>query len=133
MFDGADGLPVGIGRTSRKIPGWLSRQIRRRDNGCRFPGCERTRWAHVHHLVHWADGGPTDLDNLASLCTYHHRLVHEGGWRITGDPNHELIFLRPDGRPYRPRPQPLRPDVRQRLVEVVRPRTEKRPAYADGS
>jgi hypothetical protein len=35
------------------------------------------------------------------LCPFHHRLVHEGGWRIRGDPNHDVVFVRPDGRPLR--------------------------------
>ncbi|MGZ5385196.1 MAG: HNH endonuclease signature motif containing protein [Acidimicrobiia bacterium] len=69
--------------------------------------------------MHWVNGGSTDLDNLVSLCGYHHRLVHDGGWKIQGDPNGELIFIRPDGRPYQPRPQPIRREVRQRLVEPV--------------
>lgn len=119
VLDGADGLPIGIGRTSRTIPAWLNRQIRHRDRTCRFPGCERTSWVHAHHLVHWSKGGPTDLDNLVLLCPYHHRLVHEGGWRIEGSPNGDLVFIRPDGRPYQPRPQPLQSEVRQRLVEPV--------------
>ncbi len=37
VLDGTNGLPVGIGRTSRTIPAWLNRQIRNRDRGCRFP------------------------------------------------------------------------------------------------
>ena len=121
IADGTNGQPLGVGRTTRRIPPWLNRLIRQRDQGCRFPGCQRTRWAHAHHLIHWADGGPTDLHNLASLCAYHHRLVHEGGWHIVGDPNGELMFIRPDGRPYQPRPQPLRPHVRSRLVDAVVP------------
>ena len=34
-----------------------------------------------HHIIHWPDG-PTELDNLVSLCRPHHRAVHEQGWRI---------------------------------------------------
>jgi len=113
------------------IPPGLNRQIRRRDRGCRFPGCERTRWVHAHHLVHWASGGPTDLDNLATLCGYHHRLVHEAGWKIEGSPNGELIFIRPDGRPYQPRPDALRRETRQRLIDPVLRTLE--PALADSS
>ncbi len=119
VLEGSNGLPVGIGRTSRTIPAWLNRQIRRRDQGCRFPGCERTRFAHAHHLVHWSNGGPTDLDNLVTLCGYHHRLVHEAGWKIEGSPNGDLIFIRPDGRPYRPRPPSLRREVGKRLVDSL--------------
>jgi hypothetical protein len=119
VLDGPDGLPIGVGRTARTIPPWLNRQIRHRDRTCRFPGCERARWVHAHHLVHWSQGGPTDLDNLVLLCPYHHRLVHEGGWLIEGSPNGDLIFIKPDGRSYQPRPQPLRTEVHKRLVESV--------------
>jgi hypothetical protein len=91
--------PDGVGRAQRTPPAWLCRKVRRRDGGCRFPSCERRRWGHVHHLVHWIRGGHTDMDNLVWLCPFHHRLVHEGRWSIKGDPNEELIFIRPDGRP----------------------------------
>jgi 5-methylcytosine-specific restriction endonuclease McrA len=34
-------------------------------------------WAcEIHHLHHWADGGPTNLDNLALICWHHHQLIH---------------------------------------------------------
>jgi hypothetical protein len=92
---------VGIGRTSRSIPGWLRKLVLARDGGCRFPRCHRRRWVHVHHIVHWADDGPTDLDNLITLCGYHHRLLHNAGWRISGDPQHDVEFVRPNGSLYR--------------------------------
>ncbi|MHB8594612.1 MAG: HNH endonuclease signature motif containing protein, partial [Acidimicrobiales bacterium] len=63
-----DGQAVGVGRTTRSVPPWLVRQLKRRDGGCRFTGCHRSRWLHAHHIVHWADGGPTDPDNLVMLC-----------------------------------------------------------------
>ncbi|HEY1633916.1 MAG TPA: DUF222 domain-containing protein, partial [Acidimicrobiales bacterium] len=80
VAEGPDGHAIGLGRRTRQVPRWLSRQLRRRDGGCRFPGCQRTRWLHAHHLRHWAQGGSTDPDNLVMLCGYHHRLLHEGGW-----------------------------------------------------
>ncbi len=94
------GRPVGIGRRGRNIPPWLLRLLQHRDQGeCRFPGCARRRWLKAHHLVHWADGGGTDLDNLVLLCHAHHRLIHEGGWRTSGHPAHQLRFHDPGGRP----------------------------------
>jgi hypothetical protein len=102
VLDGSDGLPVGVGRTGRVIPPWLGRQLAYRDEGCRFPGCGRRIWVHGHHIVHWAHGGPTDLENLITLCGHHHRLIHERGWRITGDPNADVLWIRPDGTPYEP-------------------------------
>ena len=92
---------VGIGRTSRSIPGWLRKLVTARDGGCRFPRCHRRHWVHVHHIVHWIDGGSTDLDNHITLCGYHHRLLHNAGWRISGDPQGQVEFLRPDGSLYR--------------------------------
>jgi hypothetical protein len=73
-----------------------------RDEGCRFPGCGRTRFTHAHHIVHWAHGGPTDLGNLVTLCGHHHRMLHREGWRIHGDPAGQLQWIRPDGRAYVP-------------------------------
>lgn len=90
----ANGAPLGVGRTTRSVPHWLLRQLKHRDQTCRFPGCSRQRFVHAHHIVHWAKGGPTDLDNLLVLCTYHHRLVHEQGWKVRGHPSHAVTFLR---------------------------------------
>jgi Domain of unknown function (DUF222)/HNH endonuclease len=98
------GRPVGIGRRGRVVPGALGRALRHRDRTCRFPGCEHKRWLHAHHLVHWARGGATNLDNLVLLCHAHHRLVHEGRWRTSGHPAHDLRFHDPGGRPLRTHP-----------------------------
>lgn len=88
--------PVGIGRRGRQVPGALGRALRYRDGTCRLPGCKR--WLHAHHLVHWSDGGATDLDNLVLLCGFHHRLLHEGRWRTSGHPGTHLRFHDPSGR-----------------------------------
>jgi len=116
IVESAGGEPIGIGRASRQVPGWLLRMLRDRDGGCGFPGCGRMRWLHAHHIVHWADGGNTDADNLILLCGYHHRLVHERGWRVELG-SHE--FVRPDGRTFRPRPEPLRAEVRRRFAPLL--------------
>lgn len=110
-----DGKAIGLSRRMRTVPPWLARQLRRRDCGCRFPGCGRAHYLHAHHIVHWADGGPTDPDNLVMLCSKHHRVLHERHWRILGDPHGSLTFLRPDGRAYDSRPTPLRSDLAERL------------------
>jgi Domain of unknown function (DUF222)/HNH endonuclease len=95
----ADGRPVGIGRRGRMARGALRRAVLHRDGGmCSVPGCERRSWLDAHHLVHWADGGPTNLDNLVTLCSAHHRRIHEGGWHATGIPGRGLRFHDPGGR-----------------------------------
>jgi hypothetical protein len=71
-----------------------------RDGGCVFPGCDRPlSWCEAHHLVHWLDGGPTDLDNLVLVCRAHHRAVHEGGWRLQHRPDGRLTATPPHRRP----------------------------------
>ena len=76
-----DGSILNVGRRTRTIPPALRRALEVRDRGCRFPGCG-LRYTDAHHVVHWADGGETSLDNTVLLCRYHHRLMHEEGWSI---------------------------------------------------
>ncbi|HXC78121.1 MAG TPA: HNH endonuclease signature motif containing protein, partial [Candidatus Acidoferrum sp.] len=74
--------PLSVGRATRTIPAHIRTALNLRDQGCRFPGCDRPpAWTDGHHIIHWPDG-PTELDNLVSLCRRHHRAVHEQGWRI---------------------------------------------------
>jgi hypothetical protein len=77
------GLPMALGRSQRLFSSHQRRLLALRDGGCRFPGCSRPP-AHTdaHHVLEWSDGGSTDIDNAVLLCRFHHRLVHEGGWRI---------------------------------------------------
>ena len=77
----ADGSVLDVGRRTRTIPPSLRRALEARDRGCRFPGCG-LRFTDAHHVKHWADGGETKLENLVLLCSHHHRLVHEEGWKI---------------------------------------------------
>ncbi|BDE61382.1 DUF222 domain-containing protein [Rhodococcus hoagii] len=78
-----DGVPLNLGRTSRTVSKKQRRALIARDHGCAFPGCG-TPPAHCegHHVKHWADGGPTDLDNLVLLCRYHHQLLHHSHWGV---------------------------------------------------
>ena len=117
---GPNGDTVGIARASQQIPAWLARHIGTRDLTCRFPGCER-QIRQIHHIVHWANGGDTNADNLCGLCWHHHHLVHEGGWNVEGNPNGELTFVSPDRRRrLTSRPQPLRDHVRRAATRARR-------------
>lgn len=92
------GEPLSIGRKSRIIPKAISRAVRSRDNNCcTFPGCGNRRYLHCHHVEHWSNGGETSLDNRMLLCTKHHTLVHEGGFRIEKDYSDNWFFMKPDG------------------------------------
>ena len=80
------GEVIGAGRATRVINRRLRRALEHRQPTCAVPGCGATRGLHAHHLRHWEDGGPTELDNLVLLCPYHHRLHHRGLITITGTP-----------------------------------------------
>jgi Domain of unknown function (DUF222)/HNH endonuclease len=96
---GAASEPLDIGRESAVVPQGLRRALELRDRTCRFPGCDQPAGGCVaHHVVHWANGGPTTVDNLVLLCDYHHVLTHEGGWRVAREPfSGEVHAWRPDG------------------------------------
>ena len=92
-----DGHVIGSGRATRLINRRLRRALEYRHPTCAVPGCGATRGLHAHHIVHWEDGGETELENLALLCPYHHRLHHRGVITITG-PAHQLTVTDSVGR-----------------------------------
>ncbi len=88
--------PLDVGRRTPVVSPAIRRGVIVRDAHCRFPSCDRPQgWCEAHHLVHWADGGATSLQNLLLLCRPHHRLVHQG-FRLQMDDGHP-VFRRPDG------------------------------------
>lgn len=111
-----EGRTVGVGRMQRTFPRWLRRRLARRDQSCRFPGCQRRRWLQGHHVVHWTAGGVTDESNGLMLCAFHHRFVHEHGWTIEGDVYGDLSFVSPGGGRY---PKPVNPYAEDDVVELI--------------
>jgi hypothetical protein len=105
-----------VGRKTRSISPALNLALRARDGGCRFPGCDNRRWVDAHHIVAWAVAGTTDPENLVLLCRRHHRLIHEGGFTVTGDANEKLVFRDPQGELLANSPKPP-PGSSQRLIE----------------
>ncbi|MFI6270084.1 HNH endonuclease signature motif containing protein [Micromonospora zamorensis] len=101
------GQVLDLGRQRRLITGPLRRALVLRDGGCAFPGCDRPpRWCAAHHIHHWADGGPTNLNNAVLLCGHHHRHIHHTDWtvRLSDDNHPEFIppaWLDPDQLPRR--------------------------------
>lgn len=84
---GSQGQVLDVGRTQRLVTTAIWLALIARDKHCTFPGCRRLPSAcDAHHVVHWADGGPTSLDNLALLCRRHHTMVHHTAWRLEIDP-----------------------------------------------
>jgi HNH endonuclease/Domain of unknown function (DUF222) len=97
MLHDSAGQLLNLGRRRRRPNAALRRAARERDKcRCRFPGCESRR-VDLHHIQHWSNGGHTKLDNLVSLCRYHHMLVHERGYLIAAARDGTFAFYRPDG------------------------------------
>ncbi|MBL4796581.1 MAG: DUF222 domain-containing protein [Oleispira sp.] len=85
------GNVLDIGRRSRIISSAMSRALTIRDGGCQFPGCCESRYVDGHHIKHWADGGETKLDNLVTLCRYHHRELHKGNYFLCLKPETNTV------------------------------------------
>jgi hypothetical protein len=94
---GGAGAVLDVGRRTRTVPPALRRALEARDRGCRFPGCA-ARFTDAHHIVHWADGGETRLENLLLLCRGHHRAVHEGRVRVCRGADDSVAFFTAGGR-----------------------------------
>jgi hypothetical protein len=101
---GPDSVVVDVGRAVRVVSGATRRALNARDQHCQWPGCERTAsWSAAHHLVHWTQGGATDLSNLTLLCHRHHWMVHEGGWKLARSDDGQLLAIPPVYDYYRSR------------------------------
>ena len=101
---GAAGEVLDVGRKTRAVPTAIRRALWSRDRGCRFPMCTARRFVHAHHVRHWAHGGPTRLDNLVLLCSFHHRLLHEGGFKVSIEADASPRFFGRAGREIAPVP-----------------------------
>ena len=74
---------LDVGRLRRLTTAAIWKALVARDQHCRFPNCSRPPlMCHAHHLQHWANGGPTSLQNMILLCGHHHRLIHARPWTI---------------------------------------------------
>jgi hypothetical protein len=76
-----------------------------RDRGCTFPGCTRSAaQSEIHHAIGWAEGGRTDLDNLAIVCGYHNNEGPKQGWQtvmLNGIPHWQPPTWHPNPKPQR--------------------------------
>jgi len=97
LIEDEEGEPLNAGRKTRNISAPLRRLLSARDKGCRFPGCSNARYIDMHHIKHWASGGETKPSNLVSLCRFHHRAVHEGGFNVEILDDGALRFVDPHG------------------------------------
>jgi hypothetical protein len=110
----AGGKAVSVGRAFRTVPDRTRVVIEERDRGCRVPGCDRSRWLHIHHVRHWEDGGGSDTENLMALCHRHHRLHHLGklGMQGNADDPDGIHFTDERGRTLDATGRPILPGAR---------------------
>jgi hypothetical protein len=98
-FFPAPSLPLDLGQPTEQVPPHLRRAVIKRDRHCSFPGCTAPPVrCHVHHVIPRSQGGPTRLDNLTLLCTFHHLIaVHRWGWTLQLHGDGTTTATSPDG------------------------------------
>jgi hypothetical protein len=102
------GVPLALDRTRYRVPTALRRWLGITSPTCIFPGCGRAaRDCDLDHLRAWAEGGPTDDDNLAPECRHHHRVRHETRWSPKEDSGGETRWVSPLGREVDADPPPF--------------------------
>ena len=115
IITNGDSQPIDVGRRTRTIPPALRRALDLRDKGCVWTGCGApASWCDAHHIIHWANGGETSLENCQLLCRRHHTRIHsiEATGRAQGS----------GGRPDTPRsPETAEDDNNHRESPTQRP------------
>ena len=91
-------IPLALGRRQRRASAAQWAALIARDRGC--IRCGRSpRHCHAHHILHWKDGGRTDLSNLALLCSRCHHDLHHGRYIITMDTHTIPVITHTRGPP----------------------------------
>ena len=134
LITGPGSSILDFGHENRLVSDNLFLALVARDQHCRWPGCTiRATWCDAHHIVHRADHGPTNDENLVLLCHRHHQLSHQRGWKIDrhrqrtpgANPDGSIETSRPPGhRPARSAGNPSRHD-RARAARRRRPRSRR--------
>ena len=110
--------PLDLG-VSRRLANTAQRAaLIARDGRCVGCGASAS-WCQAHHIVHWQDGGPTDLDNLCLLCSRCHHKVHDDGWKVRKSPGGRYSLQRP---PNGNRRRTRRPTSHRRRRRTIRQR-----------
>ncbi|MGF0312051.1 DUF222 domain-containing protein [Rhodococcus sp. IEGM1428] len=122
-----NGSPINLARTARTVTAKQKRALTARDHGCAFPGCGKpAAWTEGHHIWHWTDGGPTDMNNLVLLCGFHHRLIHHSDWEVfIGTDNHPWFVPPATVDPYR---EPRKSHARAGPPHHISPYKQSSPA-----
>jgi hypothetical protein len=107
---GTDSEVLDIGGLSRTPTSAITRATHLRDGGrCTFPGCGNTR-LRQHHMRFWSQWHETSYDVMAWVCSFHHWLVHEGGWTMRREHGRTYVWTSPIGTEVRT-PPPRHPQA----------------------
>ena len=114
---GGSSQPLDVGRTRRRATTTQRTALLARDGQC--IGCgAKAAWCQSHHIIHWMDGGPTNLNNLCLLCSRCHHKVHDNQWQVVKEPTGKYTLQPPprshQRRNNQPRTHRRRPTIKQR-------------------
>ncbi|QYJ05399.1 13E12 repeat family protein [Nocardioides panacisoli] len=78
VLDG-HGRVLDLGRSQRLFTAAQRTAHTATHTACQAAGCDiPTAWCEAHHKRRtWAEGGTTDLADLATLCSFHHHRAHD--------------------------------------------------------
>ena len=98
VFDKATGSALELFRARRTASPAQRIMLIARDGGCTKPCCTVGAYgSQVHHAVTgWADGGNTNVDEMALACGSDNRLVEDGGWTTTINSSGEVQWHPPE-------------------------------------
>jgi hypothetical protein len=96
----AHGVPLALGRTIRLATPAQRDAVTIRDHCCVMCG-RPAQWCEVHHITYWQNGGATDLNNLALVCSECHQQIHNTTWEL---------HMGEDGHPYSIPPATIDPE-----------------------
>lgn len=92
---GGESEILDLGRKERLFTAAQRRALLLRSATCEAEGCDIPgTWAEAHHWIEWAQGGATDLDNAALLCSHHHHRAHDPTYLHERLPNGDIRFTR---------------------------------------
>jgi hypothetical protein len=95
VLDGKS-VPLDVGKSKRLATAYQRRALAAVHETCAVDGCS-VKFSHCepHHIDYWENGGATDFNNLVPLCSRHHHAAHEGGWKLSLNPEtRELLVQR---------------------------------------
>jgi hypothetical protein len=93
VLDGKS-VPLDVGKSKRLATAYQRRALAAVHETCAIDGCS-VKFSHCepHHIDYWDNGGATDLNNMVPLCSRHHHAAHEGGWKLSLNPETRKLLV----------------------------------------